>query len=154
MVGVDVYPDESKRNENIFWKYINKIGFDVVNYAQDGFSETGHPRGLNLTTKDFSKTFFIASIEASLIKDLIVFNDSSVKFSSNVNYHLISSTGSIESYFDENLGLIRMNNQEVVEDQYGLEFQLKKEFSNSSIHFNFDLGNSQKNISLGYEITL
>ena len=89
-----------------------------------------------------------------MIKDLIVFNDSSVKFSSNVNYHLISSTGSIESYFDENLGLIRMNNQEVVEDQYGLEFQLKKEFSNSSIHFNFDLGNSQKNISLGYEITL
>ena len=154
MIGVDVYPDESKRNENIFWKYINKIGFDVVNYAQDGFSETGHPRGLNLTTKDFSKTFFIASIEASLIKDLIVFNDSSVKFSSNVNYHLISSTGSIESYYDENLGLIRMNNQEVVEDQYGLEFQLKKEFSNSSIHFNFDLGNTQKNISLGYEITL
>ena len=29
-----------------------------------------------------------------------------------------------------------------------------KEFSNSSIHFNFDLGNTQKNISLGYEITL
>ena len=61
MIGVDVYPDESKRNENIFWKYINKIGFDVVNYAQDGFSETGHPRGLNLTIR-FSN-FFIASIE-------------------------------------------------------------------------------------------
>ena len=47
-----------------------------------------------------------------------------------------------------------MNNEEVVEDQYGLEFQLKKEFANSSVHFNFDLGNTQKNISLGYEITL
>tara|TARA_A100001015_G_scaffold174726_1_gene194253 strand:- start:117 stop:533 length:417 start_codon:yes stop_codon:yes gene_type:complete len=131
------------------WKFYGGLG--SVYYSQEGFQESNHPRNLNLTFEDFSRSFLIASLNAKYESKALTFNDS-LKLVGNVYFDYISDAGEMDSFIHKDLGTIKIDNNESLEDLYGIELSLIKNFKKSLLSFNFGFGNAIENYSLNYRL--
>lgn len=131
------------------WQFSGGLG--SVYYSQEGFQESNHPRNLNLTFEDFSRSFLIASLNAKYESKALTFNDS-LKLVGNVYFDYISDAGEIDSFIHKDLGIIKIDNNESLEDLYGIELTLIKNFKKSLLSFNFGFGNAIENYSLNYRL--
>ena len=129
------------------WQFSGGLG--LVYYDQDGFQESNHPRNLNLTFENFSDSFLIGSLNAKYESKALTFNDS-LKLVGNVYFDYVSDAGEINSFIHKDLGSIKIDNNESLEDLYGIELVLIKDFKKSSLSFNFGFGNAIENYSLNY----